>query len=151
MFERQQTIAEYSRHLPDSSDFTLGEAFSALKLFYSTKCKGCEDDGLVFITGVFADESSNFQIVLSRFYDTFSQLTIAIQYPSGIRSYLTPKTSIAAMEHMESPQFFADVAATRAFWLFKNTKPLACSIEYQDADDRGDEFYTGVAKFAALM
>ena len=151
MFEPKQTIAEYTRHLSDCGDFTLGQAFSALRQFYASECKGCNDDGLVFLTGVFDDESPNFQVILSRFYDVFSQLTVAIQYPNGIRSCLTPETNIAATERDESAQFFTDVSKTRAFWLFKNAKPLTCSIKYEDADDRGDEFYNGVAKFAAVM
>ena len=151
MFDRKQTIAEYTRHLSDSGDFTLGQAFSALRQFYASECKGCNDDGLVFVTGVFDSESPNFQIVLARSYDLFSQLTIAIQYPKGFMSRLTPETNIAATERSESRQFFADSIATRAFWLFKNAKPLQCSITYEDADDRGDEFYTRFAKFAAMM
>ena len=151
MFERQQTITEYSRHLPNSMDFTLGEAFAALKLFYSVECNGCNDDGLVFLSGAFADESSNFQIVLCRFYDMFSQLTVTIQYSSGIRTWLAPAINIVATERMESSEFFADVTVTRVFWMFKNVKPVTCSIKYQDADDRGDDFYAGVAKLGSLM
>ena len=151
MFDRKQTIAEYTQHLPDGDSFTLGQALSALKAFYTETCNGCEDDGLVFLTGVFDSESPNFQIVLARSYDLFSQLTIAIQYPKGFMSRLTPETNIAATERSESRQFFVDSIATRAFWLFKNAKPLQCSITYEDADDRGDEFYTRFAKFAAMM
>ena len=128
------------RHLSDIGDFALGQAFSALRQFYGAECKGCNDDGLVFLTGVFDSESPNFQIVLARSYDLFSQLTIAIQYRKGFMSRLTPETNIAATERSESRQFFVDSIATRAFWLFKNAKPLQCSITYEDADDRGDEF-----------
>ena len=151
MFKPNQTIAEYSRHLQNSDDFTLGQAFSAMKQFYSSECDGCEDDGLVFLTGVFNDDSPNFQIVLARFYDVFSQLTVAIQYPNGIRSRLTQETHMSAQERGESSQFFADVSKTRAFWLFRNTKPLSCSIKYEDADYRDDGFYARVAEFAASM
>lgn len=116
-----------------------------------SKCEGCEDDGLVFLTGIFDDDPQNFQVVLARVYDMFSQLTVAIQYPKGIRSRLTPETQIVSTDRSESSQFFTDVAKTRGFWLFKNMKPLSCSVEYIDADDRGDEFYSGVAKLAATM
>jgi len=153
VFERKQTIAEYIRHLPDSDIFTLGQAFSALQLFYSSKCDECEDDsdGLVFLTGVFCDESPNFQIVLSRIFDLFSQLTVSIQYEPGIRSLLTPDTNVSFTERIGSSQFFGAAAATRAFWLFKNVKPLKCTISYVDADDRGDDFYARFAAFAAKM
>lgn len=153
MFERNQTIAEYSRHLADSEVFTLGQAFSALRLFYSLKCVGCEDDadGLAFLAGVFSDESPNFQIVLSRICDLFSQLTVSIEYKPGVRSRLTPRTTVASTERIESSKFFAAASATRAFWLFKNVKPLKCTITYVDADDRGDEFYARFAEFAAEM
>ena len=150
MFDRKQTIAEYTRHLPDGTSFTLGQALSALKAFYSETCDGCEEDGLVFLAGVFENESPNLQIVLARSYDLFSQLTIAIQYRNGFMSRLTPETNIAATERSESRQFFVDAFATRAFWLFKNVKPLQCSITYEDADDLGDEFYNRFAKFAAM-
>ena len=151
MFERKQTIAEYARHLPDRSVFTFRQAFTAMEQFCLSKCEGCEDDGLVFLTGIFDDDPKNFQVVLARVYDMFSQLTVAIQYPKGIRSRLTPETQIVSTDRSESSQFFTDVAKTRGFWLFKNMKPLSCSVEYIDADDRGDEFYSGVAKLAATM
>ena len=152
VFERRQTIAEYSRHLPDSQIFTLGQAFSALEQFYSTKCNDCEDDadGLVFLTGIF-DDSPNFQIVLSRIYNLISQLTVTLQYENGFRSYITQKASNSSSERNESTQFFTDTRATRAFWLFKNLKPIECGISYIDADDRGDQFFRGFANLAAEM
>ena len=151
MFEAKQSIAEYTRHLPDSSNFNLGQAFYAMQQFYSSECDGCEDDGLVYLAGIFDEDSPNFQVALCRFYDLFSKFTVTIKYSNGIRSYFATNSNIAATERNESTQFFADVIATRSFWLFKNVKPLTCSIEYEDADDRDDEFYTGFAKFAAEM
>ena len=151
MFERKQTIAEYTRHLPNPNVFTLRQAFSAMGQFYSLECDGCEDDGLAFVTGVFDEDSPNLQIALSRFYDMHSQLTVTMKYRSDIRSRLIPKTHIASTDRSESTQFYTDITKTRAFWLFKNSKPLTCSIEYVDADDRSDEYYSGVAKFAATM
>ncbi|MDB4766157.1 hypothetical protein OAG71_00570 [bacterium] len=150
MYQRKHTIAEYSKHLPNCDAFTCGEALSALQLFFSSECDECSDDadGLVFLTGVFKDDSSNFQIVLSRICELFSQLTVSLQFKVGIRSFLIPKTHVASTERNESPQFFSEAAATRAFWLYRNVKPLKCSITYVDADDRGDEFYHRFSEFA---
>ena len=146
MITRAQTAPEYKKMLANPHSFKLGEALGVLELFYrNSPCNECDDDSdrMVFMSGIFDvdDCPDDFQIILTRNYEVFSQLTIVMRFAYGFRSLITPKANVICFARDESEDFFRAAKRTLTYRFFRNLQPRSCSIRYEDCDDKPDSFY----------
>lgn len=142
MIERRELLDSYSQHLDDTATFTLAEALNALECYSESRIENVNDvsDRLMLLTGVFSDEPDHYQISLNRHIDFFTGLSVRLMYRRGLRSLLTPSTSLVSRTG-KSDAFFSDIRASWNFRMFRNVRPFRVKIDYQDADDKPDGYY----------
>ena len=144
MIARTQTLTKFKKLLANPDSFKLGEAVDAIEMLYrNSPCTECDDDsdGMVFMSGVFDDYPDNLQIVLTRNYEWFSQLTVVMRFACGWRSRVTPKANVICSGRDESDNFFRDTRRTWTYRVYRNLQPVSCSIQYEDCDDKPASFY----------
>lgn len=143
MIERHELLDSYTRHLTDTSLFSLAEAVNALERCYNeSRIENVDDnlDRLILLAGVFEDEPRYHKISLHRQIDFFTGLSVDLVYRRGMRSYFSPSTTLVS-EAKESDSFFSDVRASWTFWWFKNVLPFRVKVDCQDSADKHDGFY----------
>ena len=152
MIARRELPNAYKRLLQRSETFTLAEAVTAFERCYTeSRIDNAGNDGLVLLSDVSKDEPGLMQVSLHRCVDFFSQLSISLVYRRGLRSFLSPSTTLSCSEIAESVDFFSEVRASWVYWLFSRTQPIRIKIDFQDADDIPDEFYERMAPVFAEM
>lgn len=156
VIERRELRNELARRLPPLERVTLSEAFTAMQHHYDeSRVDNDGIDGLVLLAGVYDDAPRHFQFRLSRHVSFFSQLSITLFFRRGLRSLLSRNCTICCTERDESVQFFADVQASRVFRRFQQARAVKAVLDYEDEDDKPDEFYenffTNMAPVFAAM
>lgn len=143
VIERRDMQDAFNRRLPPLERLTLSDACMAMQRHYDDESyvENGDFDGLVLLTGVFPDAPRHYQIRLSRHVSFFSQLSITLLFRRGLKSLFSRNCTFCCTERDESVQFFADVRASRVFRRFHQTRPANVTVDYEDEDDKSDEFY----------